>query len=369
VADPGVVRRLLRAAAAWLAAAAVAVGVWYAAAATPRAAAPPPPPVSTTTAPVTRADVVQRLTLTGTLGYDGAYSVLNQLPAGVVTSVPAPGTVIRRGGQLFAVAGAAAVLLYGTVPAYRDFAAGMTDGADVAELERNLVALGMDPGRTVRVDGRFSTATAAAVRRWQAARGLPAAGRTGRLRLGQVAFLPGPLRVTRAGPGVGALAGPGTSMLSGTSTTRVVTVPVGTDQQQLVRLRDRVEVTPPAGGPVAGTVVRIGRIADTPPATGSGPSTPTVPVTVALRLPAAAGDLDQAPVQVSITVAAHRGVLTVPVTALLAATGGGYQVRLVGPAGPRLLDVQPGLYDDSAGAVEVAGAGLRAGMTVEVPVS
>jgi hypothetical protein len=34
----------------------------------------------------------------------------------------------------------------------------------------------------------------------------------------------------------------------------------------------------------------------------------------------------------------------------------------------RLLEVRPGLYDDGAGTVEVADAGLSEGMTVEMPV-
>jgi hypothetical protein len=70
---------------------------------------------------------------------------------------------------------------------------------------------------------------------------------------------------------------------------------------------------------------------------------------------------------VSITVEVHRGVLLVPVTALLAKPGGGYQVRtFTGDVG-QLLDVRPGLYDDATGEVEVSGAGLAEGMTVEVP--
>jgi hypothetical protein len=60
-------------------------------------------------------------------------------------------------------------------------------------------------------------------------------------------------------------------------------------------------------------------------------------------------------------------VLLVPVTALLAKPGGGYQVRvLTGDVG-QLVDVRPGLYDDATGEVEVSGAGLAEGMTVEVP--
>jgi peptidoglycan hydrolase-like protein with peptidoglycan-binding domain len=359
--------RILVAATAVVAAGAV---VWAAAGASPRAAAPAAPAVSTATARVTRGEVTQRVTVAGTLDYDGSYTVANHLPAGILTAVAQPGTTVRRGARLFGVSGTAAVLLYGDSPAYRDFAAGMSDGPDVRQLERNLVALGHDPAGTIAVDDHFSRATTRAIRRWQQARGLPAARRTGTIPLGQVVFLPGAMRVSQAAASAGAAVGPGTRVLTGTSTTRVVIAQVTTQQQHLARVGARVLVTLPTGGdPVSGTVARVGRVAAVDPEAAATPGRdePSVPVTVTLRLPAAARDLDQAPVQVAITSAQHRNVLMVPVTALLAKLGGGYQVRAVEAGGTRLVEVQPGLYDDGAGTVEVTGAGLRPGMTVEVP--
>jgi hypothetical protein len=360
----------LRVAAAVGTVALLTAGAWLAVRAAPRAAeAPAGPAASTATAPVTRGDVIQRLQVPGTLGYDGAFHVVDQLPAGVLTGAAEPGTVVQRGGALFAVAGTAVVLLYGQVPAYRDFTLGMGDGPDVRELEDNLVALGMDPARAIAVDDRLTRATTAAIVRWQAARGLPAVRRTGTLPLGQVVFLTGDVRVDQAAAEVGASVGPGTAILSGTSATQVVTARVTTDRQFLVHVGDRVRVRLPSGGsPVEGSVTRIGRIAAAAsnPAPGTAPP-PSVPVTVTLPLPAGAADLEQAPVQVEITTARHTGVLMVPVTALMARPGGGYQVRVVQKGAGRLLEVRPGLYDDGAGTVEVAGAGLGEGMTVEVP--
>jgi hypothetical protein len=52
-----------------------------------------------------------------------------------------PGSQRRQGQVLYAVSGAPVVLLYGTTPAYRDLAQGDT-GADVTELNTDLVALG-----------------------------------------------------------------------------------------------------------------------------------------------------------------------------------------------------------------------------------
>ena len=86
--------------------------------------------------------------------------------------------------------------------------------------------------------------------------------------------------------------------------------------------------------------------------------------------PAATGTWDQAPVQVGITTASVRGALVVPVTALLAQSGGGYAVEVVG-AGARatnhLVPVSLGLFDDADGLVQVTGSGLAAGQKVVVP--
>jgi hypothetical protein len=343
----------------------VAVAVWFAVRDAPRAGRADDPAVRTTTAKITRGDVVGRVTLSGTIGYDGSYPVANQLPAGVVTAVPDPGAVVRRGGRLFAVAGAPVALLYGATPAYRQFAVGMSDGPDVLELEQNLVALGMDPDQVMGVDDHFTSYTAAVTRRWQEARGLPF---TGKLPLGQVVFLPGPVRVSEVAAQPGALVAPGAAVLSATSTSPAVTAQVGTDQQQLVHPGEQVSVDLPTGQRVSGRVARIGQVAPPPTDATSAPAgPPTIPVTVRLTLPPGSGALDQAPVQVQVIVEQHRNVLMVPVTALLAATGG-YQVRVVEPGATRLVAVEPGLYDDTAATVEVSGTGLSEGMSVEVPV-
>ena len=350
---------------------AVGAVVWLSAAASPPPAAPAPA-VSTATARVTRGDVTQRVQVAGTLGYDGVYPVVSQLPAGILTATAAPGTTVVRGGTLFAVSGVPAVLLYGSTPAYRAFAPGMDDGPDVRVLERNLVALGLDPSHAIRVDDHFGPATADAVRRWQAARGVPRARRTGTVPLGQIVFLPAAVRVGQVVVDSGTTVAPGQRVLSATSTTRVVTARLDVDRLYLVHAGDKVRVALPAGGTVTGTVSRVGQVpvdAGAPGGAGTpgGDGQVAVPVTIALRLPDGAADLDRAPVQVAVTTDRRSGVLMVPVVALLAKPGGGYQVRVLSGGGARLADVRPGLYDDAAGTVEVAGGGLVEGAIVEVP--
>jgi peptidoglycan hydrolase-like protein with peptidoglycan-binding domain len=156
---------------------------------------------ATSTATVLRTTITSRQQVAGTLGYTGSYAVTARL-AGTLTALPAPGQEVRRGQPVLRVDGTPVLLFYGTTPAWRTLAAGVTDGADIAELEANLVVLGHTHSLGLRVDEHFSAATAVAVRRWQAAAGLP---QTGSVPLGQVVFLPGPLRVTATG---GTLGGP-----------------------------------------------------------------------------------------------------------------------------------------------------------------
>ena len=142
-----------------MAALAVSVaGVGYTIGKEPESAAPRSS-VSTATAEVIRGTVTQRLRIAGTYGYDGVYSVVHQGNPGILTAAAEPGSKLERGGILYRVADRPVRLLYGTTPAYRDFAAGMNDGPDVRQLEQNLVALGMDPLGQIKVDSHFTSAT------------------------------------------------------------------------------------------------------------------------------------------------------------------------------------------------------------------
>jgi hypothetical protein len=72
-------------------------------------------------------------------------------------------------------------------------------------------------------------------------------------------------------------------------------------------------------------------------------------------------------VQIGITTASVRGALVVPVTALLARSGGGYAVEVVDTgARNHLVPVSLGLFDDADGLVQVTGTALAAGQHVVV---
>jgi hypothetical protein len=275
-------------------------------------------------------------------------------------------------------------LWYGARPAWRAFQSGMADGQDVRQLEANLVTLGFDPDRAITVDEHFTAATRAAIRRWQDdALGLPPARRSGAIPLGGVAFLPGPIRVAGVTGTVGAPLQAGTPVLAATSTRVVVAVALDPAFQQLVHRGNNVLVTLPDGSTTPGRVTAVGSMAAVPGGGGQGQpqgqdqggggqdgnsqARPTIPVTIGLTDARAARGLDQAPVQVAITTQAHRGVLAVPISALLARSGGGYAVTVVSAGAGRRVPVGTGLFDETSGMVEVSGPGLRRGTVVEVP--
>jgi HlyD family secretion protein len=348
------------------------------AASTPRAALAVSVPV--TTVHVVRTDVSARQVVAGTLGYSGVYAVGNELAGGIITWLPALGQIVRHGQALYQVAGQPVTLLYGPVPAYRDFGPGMTAGPDVRELQRNLAALGFDPGPA---DGTFGWQTQAAIERWQRSQDHAV---TGIIPLGTVTFLPGALRVTMTPAPAGTLVTTGATVLSGTSDSPAVSIWL-TVGEPVPRPGDRVLVTLPDGTTtVPGTVATVGQVATASGAAategagaggtgaggttggagqgGGGSSSAAFPVTISIADPQVPDGLDQASVQVAITQQLDRNVLAVPVTALLALPSGGYAVQ-VNNLAHQVIPVTTGLFDDATGLVEVSGHGLAAGLPVQ----
>ncbi len=272
-------------------------------------------PLGDTTASVTRRTLSESSTVDGTLGYGTTLELYDRL-AGTFTWLPSVGAVIGRGGTLWRIDDLPVALMYGSVPAYRTLKQGVSDGPDVAELNENLIDLGFDPYGAITDDESFSEATAAAVKRWQKAEGLP---ETGEVELGRVVFAPGARRVTavkvtlgqdpparasrrqrlaatnrKAKPAKGKpppnrrppkknppknrpaktrpaekpSAGAGEVVLSTTSTQQLVQLKVKPEQQQLAKLGETVTVQLPGGGEAPGRVTEVGTVASE--SSGSG---------------------------------------------------------------------------------------------------
>ncbi len=323
------------------------------------------PTVATT--PVVRRTLVEREALDGTFGHAGASGVVNQR-AGTVTGLAEKGGVVDRGQTLYEVDGVAVPLFFGERPGWRRLDEGVDDGPDVRQLEENLVALGHAEAGSLTVDDDFTSATTAAVERWEKSAGVD---QDGVVELGEVVFAPGALRVVEGAITLGAPVAPGVEVLTATSSERVVTVDLDARRQGLVAEGDEVEVELPDGTRVPAMVASVGTVAETVASEdgsgigeGGGDAEATVEVVVALSDPSAAGRLDQAPVEVHVERNRAEEVLAVPVNALLALAEGGYAVE-IDNGGRRLVAVELGLFAE--GMVQVSGEGLAEGVAVVVP--
>ena len=343
----------------------------------------------TAVATVARRSLASQTPVDATLGYAGSWNVVNQA-TGTFTALPTAGRLVRQGQVIYQVSGAPVMLLYGHVPAWRDLSEGVT-GPDVTELNAALVKLGYASAAALGPRSgwdSFSGETAYALGLLQAHIGLTV---TGTLPLGQAVFLPGAARITGLGATtvLGGAAAPGTAALTATSSRPVVSIALDAGQQTEVKKGDKVGITLPNGSTTPGVVSSVGTVA-TSSAAGSGGSggpgdggssgggsgdsgssggsgSATITVLVSPTDPKAAGGLDQAPVTVEITTGSVSNALVVPVTALLAQPGGGYEVEQVTAGGHHhLVPVTPGLFDDASGLVQVTGTSLVVGDHVVV---
>ena len=425
---------------------------------------------------VERRDLVETDTESGTLSYAGAHTVYDQL-SGTITWLPSVGQLIKPGQALLDVAGRPVILMDGRTPAYRNLSANDSDGADIEQLNRNLVDLGFDSNGIV-VDDAWQPATTVGVDLLQESL---AETETGNLSLGQIVFLPGDQLISTVDATLGSTGGasPATAttsstpvssgttefvslapssttspsastatsststtpttttptattprspasehrptsstssptlaqltallraeaaqlraataalkaaktpasssphtaapkksspassppastspsgggssspVLQTTSTRLIVTVNLDASKQSEATVGQRVSIELPAGNAVTGKITAISRIAQTP--TSGSSTTPTIPVTITLTGHHQRAGLDQATVSVNFVQAVAKHVLSVPVTALLATSGGGYAVQEA--AAPyQLLPVTTGLF--AAGDVQISGPGI-----------
>ncbi|MFF9604430.1 peptidoglycan-binding protein [Streptomyces sp. NPDC014684] len=263
---------------------------------------------------VTRATLTDQTEIDGQLGH-GPQVPFPVRAKGTVTWLPSTGTTLRRGQAVMRADDRPVVLLYGSLPMYRDLgvveperasatgtgagagaatdagtgtgtgdggsaggkspagtapsasvtrpaadAAAPLHGMDVKQFESNLSALGYS-GFTV--DESYTELTANAVKRWQKDLGLPQTGRVG---AGDVVYAPGPVRVAGIGARVGDEAAVG--QVSYTSTARMVTVAAPAADTDWARRGSGVTVDLPDGRSVRGTVASLG--SDASSASGGG---------------------------------------------------------------------------------------------------
>ena len=181
----------------------------------------------------------------------------------------------------------------------------------------------------------------------------------------------------------------GVEVLQTTSTHLVVTVDLDASVQSEAKVGERVTVQLPAGNTVKGKVTAVSAVAqssssgDNGSGNGSGSggggggggggngngngngsgsgSSSTIPVTITLSGHHRGAGLDEAAVSVNFAQAHAHHVLSVPVTALLAVSGGNYAVQEA--AAPHtMIPVTVGLF--AAGYVQISGRGIYPGLQV-----
>ncbi|MGW1617013.1 peptidoglycan-binding protein [Streptomyces sp. NPDC002285] len=381
------------------------------------------------TVKVVRGTLSEETAVKGELGYGPEVS-LPVKASGTVTWLPQRGASVKRGEAVLRVDDRPVVLLYGALPMYRDLSATASDhsgqpgadgsgggtgrpggdssagagrapvgtaqqaggaespgragtqdagnglpagpvrGADVRQFERNLAALGYT-GFTV--DDEYSAKTAAAVKRWQKALGMP---ETGTVKAGDVVYASGSIRVARTGARVGAEVS--AEAVSYSNASRMVTVAASAADMAWAQRGNRVTVELPGGVTTQGKVSSVG--ADASPAAdgggtaaggGGGAEGATIPVVITFADQEGLGRLESGPVTVRYVGRERRDVLTVPVVALVALAEGGYGLEPAGSKNPgsqnsgSYVAVTTGLVAD--GRAEVSGPGVREGMTVRIP--
>lgn len=315
------------------------------------------PPATTT---VVRTDLVSSRTVDGRLDFAGRRPVKAAVE-GTVTVAAREGTTVKAGQPLYELNDKPVTLLYGQVPMFREMKTG-DRGTDVLQLERNLRDLGFGGG--LYVDPRYDTATEAAVKRWQKSLNREPTGRVGR---GDVVFQPDRVRIVSADAALADQVGPDKPVLTAASPRPVVRAALEQSDAPLTAPGTRVEVTLPSGTTVRGKVTGTVR----PDGAGSGEGAgggaeDGITVEVTLEGPTPSGEDTRATASVKFVSESRKGVLVVPVEAVVALRGenGGYGLEVVQGTTTRMVRVRTGMTAD--GKIEVSGAELREGMTVGV---
>ncbi|MET9655960.1 peptidoglycan-binding domain-containing protein [Streptomyces sp. NPDC006510] len=312
------------------------------------------------TATVVRTDLVRSKTVDGRLDFAQRRAVKSAVEGTVTVAAP-EGKTLAMGQALYELNDKPVTLLYGPVPMFREMKTG-DRGSDVLQLERNLRDLGY--GSRLYVDVRYDEDTEAAVKQWQKSLNRDPTGRVGR---GDVVFQPGPVKVVSADAALADQVGPDGPVLTVASTKPVVRAQLDQTDGALTSRGTKVEVTLPSGKTAAGHVAGTVR-PEASEAGGDAGAEEGITVEVVLDggVGAASGEDTRAPASVKFVSEAHKGVLAVPVEAVVALRGedGGYGLQVVEGATSRMVRVETGMAAD--GQIEVSGPDVREGLKVGV---
>ena len=289
--------------------------------------------------------------------------VITTSASGTVTAAAVVGATVDRGGVIARVDDQPVVWLLGSQPAWREIAPGATAGADVRQLEENLVALGFDPAG-LSVDTTYDSDTEAAITAWEDALGIAAPD--GIVPIGEVVFGDVSMQITDS-TAAGTRVSPGDSLGSGRPVTNddlKVTFTV-TEEADRYQVGKSVQVST-ADAAVSAKITSFERVASG--GQGAGGGTASFTVTAAPQATADGTVLAPGPVTVEIPTEVAADALVVPSRALVAVLEGGQAVQLADST--RLVPVEIGVFSD--GWVQVTGSAvddgtLKEGVNVVVP--
>jgi membrane fusion protein, multidrug efflux system len=282
-------------------------------------------------------------------GDDGGGDDGNEVPSATLTSLLGVGATASRGTVLYTADEQPVVALIGDLPAWRTLEQGVDDGADVRQLEENLVALGY--GADLDVDETFTADTAAAVEAWET--DLGRAAPDGTVTIGDVVFLTAPGDVLGHEAAVGNTLDAGSPVLA-----------IGSEQRIVVADVDATE----AGGWTLGSTVEL-EWSDTTTTDGTvigtGRDVTDGQVELIVAVGTGAGERRSgAEATVTLVDARREGLVSVPVAAVIDDRGSP-AVRVAQADGPdHVVPVETGLVAD--GWVEIK-AGLDGGEEIRLP--
>lgn len=266
-----------------------------------------------------------------------------------ITSIIATDTAVQQGDVLYTVDGSPVVALDGALPAWRSLSTSSADGADIAQLEASLVALGYDPAQKVVVDSNFDSATRTMVKAWQQGLGVTA---TGTVALGSIVFLPTTATVSAVARAVGDTVGDGDTVLTLAAPTQqvLIDVPTGDEAQIVPGLEVKI-------GQVQGAVTRLRSANRNGSVIVEALITPTTAIT---------GAGNGSAVKVTLTLQNNSGVLIAPAEALVSRLDGTYAVeQQLADGSTKWLTVE--LLGVSGGKVAIRGTDVGEGTILLLP--
>lgn len=361
---------------------ALGLGAFAARSLAPAAEAPEPPTPPTARAEITSGPMTAETTTRGKLRPVVQRDVV-ATSGGVITELPAADALLVPGTVAHRIDTKPVVVMAGSMPAWRDFAVGMTPGPDVRQLEENLRTFGYldaEPSED------FTWHTKWAVRSWQRDLGLPAQDS---LSKDLIMFAAEPLRVGAFEHQVGERVDAGAKVYRASGAAMEVAATIRPADAELAPVGTAVTVEFPGGTSAEGTVTSVGAAEEQKPEAGAeagGTGEVLIPIVVTFADQSAAAGLSLVSVSLRFSTVVRDDVLTVPVDALIPIEDDEFAVELpaaTGTAGAhggsrashttdgsgsskrQLIPVEVGAF--ASGLVEISGEGIRAGLEVTVP--